>query len=57
MSLEEANGPKKSAEREVVNPWAVCDVEKWEWATQAQSNASEESKGLMEKLMNSKDEG
>ena len=24
---------KEPEEREVANPWAVCDVEKWEWAT------------------------
>ena len=26
-------GPNEPGEREVVNPWAVCDVEKGEWAT------------------------
>ena len=24
---------KELGEREVANPWAVCDVEMWEWAT------------------------
>ena len=29
MGLEEANGPKGARrEREVANPWAVCDVVK-----------------------------
>ena len=29
MGLEEANGPiGAQREREVVNPWVVCDVEK-----------------------------
>ena len=23
---------KEPEEREVANPWVVCDVEKWEWA-------------------------
>ena len=28
MGLEEVNGPKEvQREREVTNPWAVCDVE------------------------------
>ena len=36
MGLEEANGPK-SPEREIANPWVVCDVEKQEWAKDARS--------------------
>ena len=27
-ALRKANGPKKSPEKEVVNPWALCDVKK-----------------------------
>jgi len=27
-ALRKANGPKKSPEKEVVNPWVLCDVKK-----------------------------
>ena len=26
-------GLKEPEERELVNPWAICDIEKREWAT------------------------
>ena len=51
MGLEEVNGPKEvQREREVTNPWVVCDVESEKGPQQAWSNASKESKGLMASL-------
>ena len=40
-------GLKEPEERELVNPWAICDVESENGPQQARSNASKESKGLM----------
>ena len=58
MGLEEVNGPKEvQREREVTNPWVVCDVESEKGPQQAWSNASKESKGVNGKPMSPKDEG